>query len=162
MYRTVLELSAPWFVAVGMRVRFRPVTRPVFALGTILVLVPASVSSGCREGGDCTEIGCQSGVSVTFTPPDNRDMRAPVKVTTCLGSECQDTLHGQVGTSLVGEVSVESSAADLTAPQRLTLRAVDAGGRVLVENSRRIQLSRIQPNGPGCDPVCWHADVNFD
>lgn len=40
----------------------------------------------------------------------------------------------------------------------LTLRGDD--GKVLEEIDVETELQRSEPNGPGCEPVCWFAEVS--
>jgi hypothetical protein len=120
------------------------VRRAAGVLGPSLVLVACASQSVV-----CTEIGCDSGVSVTVEgfragPADT------IKVHACLGSVCRDRT-----------VAEEPSVVFIDAPESGTVSTVvvsvevKQGSDVLVRGRRELTLHKIAPNGERCGPVCY-------
>jgi len=107
----------------------------------------------------CTAIGCTSGVTVDFTqfwqvPGDEVN-----SVRTCIGSTC--SVETRPGTAhLAGASVIAPYDHDEAVIVSITLR--DAAGRVLASDQIQTEVRRHQPNGPGCLPVCYFANLRLD
>ena len=118
--------------------------------------------------GACTLIGCESQVIIEI----DYDLRPgrEYSVEACVGGECERALirvpRGN-GVATIGNLVV-SPVDDVVT---LLLHGDDYSGShavsLLVESSvqgsilveEEVEFERTQPNGPGCEPVCWIATV---
>ena len=128
------------------------------------VLVAAIVAvAGCAH--DCTKIGCIAGVDIAVTKEFAVDV-LPVSVTTCADDVCNtgridksmtapDRTTFGVGGSVVLEEKRERDVA-----VTFEVRSVSTG-EVLVKASGTARLVRSQPNGDGCEPVCYGANLTY-
>jgi hypothetical protein len=57
---------------------------------------------------------------------------------------------------------VNKNSIDREKRVRVKLRVMDSDGEVIHRDRRRVRLQRIQPNGPGCPPVCYRASLGLD
>jgi hypothetical protein len=102
----------------------------------------------------CTEIGCSSGVFLDISAVWRQRPNA-TSVRLCLDERCR-TFRRDTDLAMVEDRS-------LRGPKRVqvTLRARDRRGHTILERSIEVRLRRVQPNGPGCPPVCWQAPVRL-
>jgi hypothetical protein len=126
-----------------------------------LVAAAAAVLAGCGGSGGtatrtnrpCTLAGCSSGVFVTVgeLPPE----AATVEV--CVGTRCTE------GPVTDGGFALQLALPHIGGGRPLTVvaRVRDAGGGVLVESSLRRRPTRVQPNGPGCRPICYRISARL-
>lgn len=122
----------------------------------LAVLVLPSGLAGGQER-PCTQIGCSSGIDVALPEPGARPRRA-VRVTVCMNDRCTSTKL----TRTAGQV-VRIQDPRLAAPGPVRVRVVvrDGRGRRLSRAQRDVALSRAEPNGAGCPPVCWSASLEL-
>lgn len=129
--------------------------RAVISLG--LVLTTAACVPPPKA---CTEIGATNGVRVTIAGfPRAFDARAgtdEISVRACLGATC--------GTGAFRGAEEDSAWVDLPAisadPVDVTVTARDSAGSVFVpETTVRVTPRKVQPNGPGCEPTAFQAQV---
>jgi len=107
----------------------------------------------------CTAIGCTSGVSVDFTQFPQVPGDEVNSVRTCIGSTCTvDTRQGPL--HLAGSSVIAPYDHDQAVVVSITLW--DAAGRVLASDQIQTEVRRYQPNGPGCLPVCYFANLGLD
>ncbi|MFB7281604.1 hypothetical protein ACFCZV_31410 [Streptomyces hydrogenans] len=117
---------------------------------------------GCQawQGPDCTDIGAESGVTVTWRPSD---FPAGARLRLCVDGECRER----------GAPPVEEPRAFLDVPlpgeegtREVVLRFAVTdpadGGRVVREFTGPFSLREVTPNGEGCEPTAWRADVRAD
>lgn len=118
---------------------------------------PARTAQDPGGGPVCTEIGCSSGVSVQS---DDLDRRAPGwrSVTVCLEDRCRRFERGSGG-PLLAMVEDRSLRSERRVRVRVVVRG--RGGRRLLRAQRTVMLRRTQPNGPGCEPVCFQASLRL-
>lgn len=50
---------------------------------------------------------------------------------------------------------------DLAGSHTVSLRIEDRSGDVLADVEDEVVFERVQPNGSGCPPVCWQAEVQL-
>jgi hypothetical protein len=125
-------------------------------------LLAAFLLGACLLG--CTSRACHlvgyvpdGGTTVGF---DLRQVLAnvpgPVVVWACLDENC--VRH--IGSSYRWTYFEDTNAA-LTDPETVDVRLVvrDRGRVVFDHATRLVQLDEEQPNGPGCDPTFFNADV---
>ena len=135
-------------------------------------------NAACELGHSCTDIGCQSGVSVsvitksgewqdghyrvalslddrtvacTFTLPDR--LPAPGSRSSL---DCGDSVHGELSSGAEGSVTLHLALPD---PNTLQIDLSRDGSRVLSE-SPLLSYRENQPN-PGCVPICRNATVHL-
>jgi hypothetical protein len=120
------------------------------------VVATGLATSGCDES--CSEVGCESAVSVQFdglkrTLPD----AAAVRV--CVEGGCGVTKRG------AGDLT-DSLTASVQDPNErevpVTVSVRDDSGRKLAQASTRVDLATHQPNGSDCEPTCYSAALVFD
>lgn len=99
----------------------------------------------------CTDIGCDSGLTVMLQSPPDAPYRIEVHVS---GSSVRyiQTCSSQTACGSTAFFS------DFT-PERVIVEVISALGTERYE--ARPTYQRNQPNGPGCDPVCWTAAVRL-
>jgi hypothetical protein len=114
------------------------VNRPSLVLGLVLVLGSASAASGCRT---CTEAGCVS--EVRLTADTNRIYEV------CVGDECVE-----VGPNKDAVLALDENQGS---------ESVDAIVRFPDGRTKTVSiiLSRFQPNGKSCDPVCLIGSLDL-
>ena len=109
----------------------------------------------------CTEIGATNGVRVTIAGfPRAFDAQAgndEISVRACVRGRC--------GTGAFMGAEEDSAWVDLpaissTEPVDVTVTARDTAGAVFVpETTVRVTPRKVQPNGPGCEPTAFQAQV---
>ena len=111
---------------------------------TLLALLTAC--SGTAK--DCTTIGCTNRVIVRA--PTGVEVISAGTLTVCVENDCEETRF---------DTGAGVDAAEVALPE------IDAGDvatalLVMPDGTRyedEVKAERIQPNGPGCDPVCVDA-----
>jgi hypothetical protein len=122
-------------------------------------IAPALAACAATAPTSCTGIGCNSEVAVT----DLTRLAAvygadPLTATLCVDDDCQTdqvVLTGSAATPTVDKLldgSSPSAGADVHVTFRLT-----SGGKTLLDTSTTTQLTRSQPNGKGCEPICFQS-----
>ena len=101
----------------------------------------------------CTQIACRSGVTVV-APRRMPDDAAEIEA--CVARRCRTV-------SATARAAVFVPLARVRGPRavRVRMRLLDSAGRPLATAVRRLRLERVQPNGPGCPPVCFAVRVRF-
>jgi hypothetical protein len=117
----------------------------------VLVSTAIVILVGCA--GDeraCTAIGAPPTVSVEVAQVlAQRDV--PMHVTVCVGSTC----HTVPRRTRIrdGFVQVDEPTVDDEGPVEVRVILETRSGEVLYRTSATVPLERMQPNGPGCDPI---------
>jgi len=120
----------------------------------------------------CTLIGCDS--AVIFQVPVDLEVDIAYDVEACVDDVCERQVlrvplpaDGPFTGTTQGSISlfidtdtITYTLGDRELPgdhhARLTVRR---DGDPIVEDETDVQFARTQPNGPGCEPVCWIAEV---
>jgi hypothetical protein len=106
--------------------------------------------AGCAGETACTAIGAPSTVSVDVAQVlAQRDV--PMRVTVCVGSTCR-TFPRRTGVR-DGFVEVDDPAIDDEGPVEVRLTVETRPGETVYRETTTVPLGRMQPNGPGCDPI---------
>lgn len=148
----------------------------------LLLMVPAATACNVVQqigGGGaqaCTEIGCESQISVTLDDFELDGGEGVVETRMCFDDRCdeQRTRFTADGASFGGQrskvevfvVNEELNATlrlphgdyDDTTEHTVSLEVTVNGGKP-VTLERTVTLQRSQPNGPNCEPVCWQATI---
>jgi hypothetical protein len=137
------------------------VSRRYFA--AIGVVIAMLLGAGC--GRFCHEIGCLTGVTVDF-PQQFPVSDLPLDVTICADDVCDTSTidpistEGQTSIPVFGQLALdERSERDVVV--RVEVRS-KATNEVLIAATGSGRLVRDQPNGAGCDPVCYGTSLTYD
>jgi len=145
-------------------------TRPFVAL-TIIVMV---AGCGLLEPAPraCTAIGCES--AVTFRLPVDLEVNVAYEVEACVDELCERVTltvplpdDGPFTGVTVGAITLQTDTDSVTFMvggremagvhrARVTVRT---DGEAIADADEDVGFERNQPNGPGCEPVCWFAKV---
>lgn len=121
----------------------------------------------------CTLIGCVDTVTLQLVSADSQQFAVgePVDVTACLGNQCVTatvTAEGSgASSSTDGDLALNGNAlmlrfdAPVTGEQTVTLELKKSGAVVFAQSRSGVVLTEASPNGPGCQPVCQFATVEF-
>jgi hypothetical protein len=125
--------------------------KPTLLVPLFLVL---GLLSGCAGPHNCTLAGATSGVTFHLDAI-LKGARSPIQATACVEAKCVPvTISPGNGTLVVVNdpslTSVRPVAATLT---------VFAADRQIFNGSTSVQLHKLQPNGPDCDPTVYVASV---
>lgn len=140
-----------------------------FAGLVLIVLVGCELGRAPAEPMACTQIGCES--QVIFELSEQIELGGTYRVKACIDATCSEAEirvpHQGAGTS--GDLLIDGEADrvvltlpedDYAGPHTVSLSLEDPdGGRIEVEAD--VEFERLQPNGAGCEPVCWQATVTL-
>ena len=133
---------------------------------------------GTRTGNACTEMGCVSGFHLSVEPTGSwphGDYRYVLDVdgrsVTCEGSlplkpcgasniTCSDPAFGVVESGCALEASAHAFGGVSIPgfPSNVHL-LIEHDGKPVFDQDLAPRWSRVQPNGPGCEPVCCQASA---
>ena len=140
---------------------------PVVPLAVLVLAAPGATSpfSGCSSspGRACTLIGCNDGVGF-FVARDAIEPVGAVSVRLCLDGRCRterppaEVFSQPGGTAFMA--AFRPGALDPRREHRASITIRD-GETVVYRLARRVALTRNQPNGPGCGPVCHQTDLRI-
>ena len=100
----------------------------------------------------CTEIGCSDGVYVELSRVP-RDAR----VTLCVNGRCR-----RARAAGPGRWQVDAPLGPAPGDAVSVAVTVRRGGRTIARAAERLAVRTVQPNGPGCPPVCRMVTARFD
>jgi hypothetical protein len=113
----------------------------------------------------CHEIGCLTGVVVSF----NREFPVdtlPLEVTVCADKVCNTTRLDPISTNGQSSIPVLAQLPLTDRRERDVTVTVEvrssSSGKVLVDATGTGRLRRSQPNGAGCDPICYSTALTYD
>lgn len=128
------------------------------------VLVAILLATSCA-GRDCTLIGCLTGVSVDFAKEfPVGDL--PLDVTICAETVCETTnleptsTNSQTSIPVFVQLALDGQS-ERDVEVHVEVRSTTSE-KVLVAATGTGRLRRDQPNGKGCDPVCYTALLTYD
>jgi hypothetical protein len=145
------------------------------SLGTVALLL---MLAGCELLGPqpsphaCTAIGCDNQLRMVVAEDLQPDIEYEIEL--CVGERCaESTISVPQGGGALGAadgaitLETEPDAVTFRLPEddwsgqhRVTATVRDAAsGEVLVEVDEEVEFERSQPNGPGCPPICWFAEI---
>ena len=118
--------------------------------------------AGCSH--ECNKVGCIAGVNV-WIPNAFPVAQLPVEVTTCADAVCNTatfpagSAQGQTTFVVSGMVILnETRERDVAVTVEVKSMTDDV---ILVQASGPAHLRRSQPNGAGCEPVCYGAALTY-
>ncbi len=149
--------------------------RSLVSIAAVLLLVACDALGVPPIGGErsCTLIGCGSAVGFNL----DVDLVAEVayEVTACVDDLCDEGIlevpppaDGPFTGASDGALAIATdtdsifySLGDLDASgrHRVSITVRSESGEVNAEFDGEAEFERTQPNGPGCEPVCWLAAV---
>lgn len=107
---------------------------------------------GCAGETACTAIGAPPTVTVDVAKIlARRDV--PMRVTVCVGSRCRTAPRRTEVRD--GSVRVNDPTIENEGPVEVSLVVATHAGGVVYRETASVPLERMQPNGPGCDPVTY-------
>ncbi len=127
----------------------------------------------------CTEIGCNSGVTFELGQQSALfEINKPVQIRACIESDCTvDSLtvtatgdsayffstQGRFELDVANDRLIYRTQAQQIGEGRKSVSlAFTREGTVVLEETREdVTFDRSQPNGPGCEPVCWNSTVTL-
>lgn len=122
------------------------------ALAVVMLGVDGGAShAGTGDGGACTQIGCEAGVSVSLKDPPTRAKKARI----CVSGECKIARKRS-------RWSRGFRCDDEPAEVRIKVAVFDKAGERLIRGRRTAQLRPLYPNGEDCPPPCYRADFKFN
>lgn len=133
--------------------------RRVFGIAAI-----AALGTACST--DCTEIGCLAGINIEFA---NRFAveQLPLTITTCADDECSieqiardQAAPGEATIGLSPTIALDEQS-EKSVDVTVEVRSAETD-EVLVAARGTAHLKRSQPNGDGCGPVCYGAQLVFE
>jgi len=115
----------------------------------------------------CTLIGCESQLRFDLSADLVRGEAYDIEA--CVDGDCtSETVQVPDSGFVIGgaitldadrdTVTVRLIGDDYSGMHTVSLSVAGEGGLV-AEVERATDFERSQPNGPGCEPVCWHATV---
>ena len=122
----------------------------------------------------CTDIGCES--AVTFRLPVDLEVNVPYEVEACIGELCERATlsvplpdDGPFTGVTIGAITLQTDTESITlslgsrevAGVHRARVTVSTDGEPIAEGDEDVEFERGQPNGPGCEPVCWVAEVDL-
>jgi hypothetical protein len=118
--------------------------------------------AGCSH--ECKKMGCIAGVNV-WVPNAFPVAQLPVDVTTCADAVCNTatfpagSAQGQTTFIVSGMVTLnETRERDVVVT--IEVKSI-TDGVILIQASGSARLRRSQPNGKGCEPVCYGASLTY-
>jgi len=142
------------------------------ATGMLLILaaclappVPAEPPGG--EPLACTLIGCESQIEFQLSGDLVRGVAYEIEA--CVDGDCASETVKVPDSGFVLEgpftldadrdtVTVRLLGADYSGTHAVSLSVAGPAGPI-AEVETETDFERLEPNGPGCEPVCWHATV---
>lgn len=117
----------------------------------------------------CTEIGCES--AVAFHLDLDLETGVEYRLEACVDADCAaETVEvpaaaGFGHRTVTFDVSTEEDRVlfllpdgDFPGQHRVSLRVTGSDGSAS-DVQALVEFERNQPNGPGCPPVCWFAEI---
>lgn len=149
---------------------------PVMLRATQLLLVSISVAvlAGCSPTEGCTLLGCASSLLVTLRPAGGQFAEGDYAIHVKTGESASCTVELEAGGSCTGGLcppqngcSDQMLATVSESPQEIRLQLLERRDQVEVEILRSgVEVTtatltpdyvQVQPNGPGCEPICDQA-----
>ncbi|WP_406057859.1 hypothetical protein OG462_14545 [Streptomyces sp. NBC_01077] len=134
--------------------RYRYV-RALAAVATVLL------AAGCQSGDriNCTLIGAESGVALTWKPGD---FPAGAHYRLCVDQVCKDRQAQPSDDSLA---MLRLPMPEVTGEKQVTVRLQvtdPAADRTVYDRSAPFTLRKHAPNGEACGPVVWSTGIRVD
>lgn len=126
------------------------VTPPRLVVAALAILI--TTIGGCDY---CTEVGCDSGVSMMVT---GLDQNTTYGFRACIDGDCSGgEVEGAEPLDLYIALPRGFTPSGETVPVTLSLN----GPEGMQEFGGDVKLALVQPNGPRCEPDCWRGDIQL-
>ena len=133
--------------------------------GCLAPPVPAQTPGG--EPIACRLIGCEN--RIEFQLSGDLQRGETYRIETCVDEACASATISipDSGFVLAGPFTIDADGntvtvrllgSDYSGAHSVSLHVNGPSGPV-AEVETEVEFDRLQPNGPGCEPVCWHATV---
>ena len=122
----------------------------------VLAGLLATAMSSC-QGQDCSLIGAESGVLVTFDEVKKLHPDERLTAEACADDECTTQQVGE-RQNATGLTLLAGKLHDAT-PVEITLRVTGDDGSTLFDGAATVTPFEFQPNGDGCEPTVWSVHV---
>lgn len=120
---------------------------PVATLAGVFGLLPAVPATADQQV--CSLVGCESQIVVRLAAVPRVAQVPFARVRVCASGRCSVTPARSSGAHLVAPALEGSS------PVKVSVTFTTRSGKRLWSRTRMVWLTRSQPNGPDCPPVCW-------
>jgi hypothetical protein len=155
--------------------------RPYFFF---LLVTSTPFMAGCSGPFACTDIGCISSATIGLTGfmASSPDV-FPFTIETCLGQTCFTStaslqtdgtptcatdqsspdvacLAGPLGNFQI-DLPLPASSQTSGIIEAVTVKVRDSKGATLFTGQQLATVTKLQPNGPGCEPTCFGASADF-
>ena len=148
-----------------MRSRWLATGMLLILAGCIAPTMPAPPPAG--EPLACTLIGCES--QIEFQLSGDLERGETYQIEACVDEDCASATIQIPDSGFVLEgpftldadrdtVTVRLLGFDYSGTHAVSFSVSGPAGPV-AEVETDIDFERLEPNGPGCEPVCWHATV---
>lgn len=116
----------------------------------------------------CTQIGCESYLLFELDVDLQPGLRYELEA--CVDGECtsETIVVDRNGFSRSGAIGIDAHrdtvgvtlfGDDYSGRHQVSLTVIGGPGGIARMAAEGIEFERVQPNGPGCEPVCWQAIV---
>jgi len=144
-------------------------SRLITALTTVAVLTGCGLLVPPRA---CTDAGCES--AVTFLLPVDLEVNVAYEVEACVDELCERATlavplpeDGPFTGVTVDAITLQTDTDSIMlslgnremADDHRVRVTVSIDDEAIAEGEADVAFERNQPNGPGCEPVCWFAEV---
>ena len=117
-------------------------------------VIVACVTLVSCAGGDCTNIGAPSTITVDLTGAV-AGLGGPVRARLCVGDVCRSRWRSDA--ARLDWLDVDDPVIADEGPVDVSLVIESGTGEVAFEADTTVALRRMQPNGPDCDPTKYAA-----
>jgi hypothetical protein len=160
--------------------------REIWTVAIVVVAAchePVDPIDGHSMNGGCTLVGCSTGIAIHLGAVAERHVASlPLAVRACIDEDCLDaTLAGDAsrpscaisatGNGATGRCTVDATGqvtmdvtgdgSRLTEGDHVVAVSLQSGGAFLASDTATVTVLAVQPNGPGCGPVCYRGDVTL-
>lgn len=121
------------------------------------VVAACLLVSGCGLGAKvCTQIGAYSGINFNYESVLAGTVARAATVEACIDGDCTARTIQNRRDSLV---FVEDDTLQDDTPVLVTLTVTTETGEVVFDDHTEVVPAKSQPNGAGCDPTAYQAQV---
>lgn len=145
-----------------------------FALLFMASILSAFATNGCQHS--CTEVGCESGVTVVLTKlAQIHASKLPIALHACLDDgSCVDatvtasacTSVGMADCTVAADGSLEISIYMKAEPasgdgHTVHVTLEDNAGTAFFDATQPVSMKSFEPNGPDCEPTCYQGTTTL-
>ncbi|MBK8254341.1 MAG: hypothetical protein IPK82_16940 [Polyangiaceae bacterium] len=139
----------------------------------IIALALSFSAMGCVAL-ECTEVGCESGLTVSIGNLKAASQSYPLTVEVCVESSCHTATVDQKNSAVEcssddtmmscfvnedGSVVVNVFREPEKESESVTVKVSDSLDQVVVDETKTVTYVESQPNGEGCEPTCRNGEI---